>query len=161
MRLNLARLHRGCGSSRVLAIASGGGHWVQLLRLRPAFKDRPVTYATVNRAYAADVPGCRFRVIPDGTRWNKMALLHMVACIAWLVLTERPAVIVSTGAAPGYFAMRIGKLLGARTVWIDSVANVEVLSMAGRLAGRFADLWLTQWPHLSRPGGPQFLGGVL
>ena len=41
---------------RVLAISSGGGHWVQLPRLRPAFAGAEVTYVTVDRAYATDVP---------------------------------------------------------------------------------------------------------
>ena len=48
-----------------------------------------------------------------------------------------------TGAAPGYFAIRIGKLLGARTLWIDSIANAEELSMGGQLVAEKADLVLT------------------
>ena len=32
---------------------------------------------------------------------------------------------------------------------------------AGRMAGRCADLWLTQWAHLSRESGPEFAGSVL
>jgi hypothetical protein len=57
--------------------------------------------------------------------------------------------VCTTGASPGYFAIRIAGLLGARTVWIDSIANAESLSMAGRLAGRCADVWLTQWDSLA------------
>jgi hypothetical protein len=68
---------------------------------------------------------------------------------------------VSTGAAPGYFALRFGKLLGSRTIWIDSLANVERLSKAGLLAGKYADLWLTQWPELAQPGGPEYAGQVI
>jgi len=45
---------------KVLAISSGGGHWVQLLRLRPAFEGCAVTYACVRPAYAEDVPGQAF-----------------------------------------------------------------------------------------------------
>jgi len=146
---------------RVLAIASGGGHWVQLMRLRPAFISADVTYATVDRAYAADVPGHRFRVVSDATSWNKLRLAFLALQVAWLILRERPDVVISTGAAPGYFAVRVGKWFNARTAWIDSIANVEVLSKAGQLAGRHADLWLTQWPHLARPGGPEFMGGTL
>ena len=25
----------------------------------------------------------------------------------------------------------------------------------------FADAWLVQWPHLARPGGPEYWGSVL
>lgn len=145
----------------MVAISSGGGHWVQLLRLRPAFAGCQVTYVTVDRAYAADVPGERVRTIVDATRWDKLKLARMALQVAWILLRARPDAIVSTGAAPGYFALRLGKLLGVRTIWLDSVANVEQLSMTGRLVGRFADLWLTQWPHLAQPDGPRFLGGTL
>jgi UDP-N-acetylglucosamine:LPS N-acetylglucosamine transferase len=78
-----------------------------------------------------------------------------------LILKVRPDVVVSTGAAPGYFAVRFGRLFGASTIWVDSVANVEELSMSGQMAGRCAHVWLTQWPHLARDGGPMFLGSVL
>jgi exopolysaccharide biosynthesis glucuronosyltransferase PssD len=77
------------------------------------------------------------------------------------VFWERPDVVISTGAAPGYIAIRLGKLLGAKTVWLDSIANVEHLSMSGALVGRYADLWLTQWPHLEKEDGPRFKGAVL
>ncbi|HOA73904.1 MAG TPA: UDP-N-acetylglucosamine--LPS N-acetylglucosamine transferase [Phycisphaerae bacterium] len=151
----------GRTSKRVLAISSGGGHWVQLLRLEPAFDGCDVAYATVSPKYRSEVPGRRFYVIRDATRWNRVALLVQAVQIALIMLWERPDVVVSTGAAPGYFAMRLGKLLGRRTIWIDSIANVEQLSMTGQLVGRYADLWLTQWVHLARPGGPYFMGAVL
>ena len=77
-----------------------------------------------------------------------------------VVLKERPNVIVSTGAAPGYLAIRFGKLLRARTVWIDSVANVEELSLSGKMASTTADLCLTQWPHLAG-GAVRYRGAVL
>jgi hypothetical protein len=146
---------------KILAVASGGGHWVQLLRLRPAFDGYEVTYVTVNAAYAADVPGHRLRVINDATRWDKLGLLRMALRLLWILMVERPEVIVSTGAAPGYFAIRMGRWFGARAVWIDSMANVEQLSLSGQRVGRFANLWLTQWPHLERPGGPHYAGAVI
>ena len=72
-----------------------------------------------------------------------------------------PDVVVSTGAAPGYAAIRFAGWIGAKTIWVDSIANVEELSLSGRMAGRIADLWLTQWEHLAGPQGPHFEGSVL
>lgn len=40
---------------KVLAIASGGGHWVQLCRCLPAFADHDVVCVTVRQAYASEV----------------------------------------------------------------------------------------------------------
>lgn len=146
---------------RVLAIASGGGHWVQLLRLRPAFEGARVTYVSVRPAYASDVPGERFVAINDATRWDKVGLLKMAFRLLWIMLRVRPNVVISTGAAPGYFAIRLGKMLGARTIWLDSIANVEEMSMTGMLVKDDATLWLTQWPHLAKEGGPTCAGSVL
>jgi UDP-N-acetylglucosamine:LPS N-acetylglucosamine transferase len=146
---------------RVLAISSGGGHWVQMLRLRPAFEGCAVTYACVRPGYAEDVPGERFVLYSDATRWDRWRLLKMLLQVSWLVLRLRPDVIISTGAAPGYAAIQLGRLIGSRTVWIDSIANVETLSLSGAKIGRHADLWLTQWPHLSKPEGPVFKGSVI
>lgn len=147
---------------RVLAISSGGGHWVELLRLRPAFDGCDVIYATVDERYRTAVDDAqRFHVFRDVTRWDRRGLAITYGQIAALIARERPDVIVSTGALPGFFAMMLGKLAGARTIWVDSLANVEELSMSGRRAGLFADLWLTQWPDLARPEGPLYAGSVL
>lgn len=152
-------LHR---PPRVLAVASAGGHWTQLLRMRPAFEGCAVVYLTTDKgnASAAGV-GARVRRVNDANRWDKLGVARMAVRVLWAVLRERPDVVVSTGAAPGYFALRFGKMLGARTVWVDSVANAEELSMTGRMVERFADVWLTQWEHLARPEGPEFAGAVL
>jgi hypothetical protein len=146
---------------KVLAIASGGGHWVQLMRLMPALHGVPTVFVSTLASHAADVSGHRFYAVADASRWDRLKMLLMSAQLLRIILLERPRVLVTTGAAPGYVALRIGKLLGARGVWIDSIANAEELSLSGRKAGKHADLWLTQWPHLAVPGGPRFEGAVL
>ena len=152
---------RASRGKRILAVASGGGHWVQLLRLRPAFVGHDVAFVTVDACYRSEVEPHRFHTVTDATRWNKLKLLRMACELLIVLLRERPDVVISTGAAPGYVALRLGRLLGARTVWIDSIANVEELSLSGQRIGRHADLWLTQWPHLARPDGPRYFGAVL
>jgi UDP-N-acetylglucosamine:LPS N-acetylglucosamine transferase len=147
---------------KVLALSSGGGHWVQLLRLRPAFANCDVVFATVEEGYRGNLaPGVDFRLIPDANRWNKFGLLRVLFAIFRLISRERPDVVISTGAAPGYFAIRIGNVFGARTIWVDSIANGEELSLSGRKAGPHATLWLTQWAHLARSEGPYYRGSVL
>lgn len=146
---------------KVLALSSGGGHWVQLLRLRPAFEGCDVVFATVKPEYQLDVPGQTLRVIPDANRWSKLSLLRSAWGVFRILWRERPDIVVSTGAAPGYFAIRLAPLLRARTVWVDSVANIDELSLSGQRAGAHATLWLTQWAHLAQPGGPHFRGSVL
>ncbi len=146
---------------KILAIASGGGHWVQLRRLMPAFEGHDVVFATVNPAYRSDVADYKFYTVTDATRWDRLKLVRLVLELVWLLLRQRPDVVISTGAAPGYIALRLAKWMRIRTVWIDSIANVERLSLSGEWAGGFADLWLTQWAHLGQPDGPAYRGSVL
>lgn len=146
---------------RALAVASGGGHWMQLMCLVPVLDGYDVVFVTVADSYRRVVPDNRFYVVRDANRWNKFLLVALAAKIAWIICKERPDLVISTGAAPGYFAVLCGHLLGARTIWVDSLANIERLSLSGRLAGKCTDLWLTQWPHLARTEGPQYAGAVL
>jgi UDP-N-acetylglucosamine:LPS N-acetylglucosamine transferase len=155
---------------RVLAISSGGGHWIQLWRMRPAWDDCEVCYVTTdpsqleiiqNDARNRKLSEPVFYSIVEANRWQKLRLLYLLVQVAWILFKFRPTNVVTTGAAAGYFAIRLGKLLGARTVWIDSLANVDRLSLSGERVGRYADVWLTQWPNLERPDGPTYKGSVL
>lgn len=156
--------------TRVLAISSTGGHWVQLLRLMPAWDGCEVHYATstgdfrqrvAEMARARKQPDPGYHVFVDANRWQKARLVRQLLQVAAIVVRVRPDVIISTGASAGYFACRIGRLLGARTCWLDSIANAEELSLSGAKAGPHVDLWLTQWPDLARPNGPHYKGAVL
>jgi len=134
---------------------------VELLRLVPALEGSLVTYISVDHAYAKDVSGARYYCVFDVTRWNKIRWIQTAFQILWILIRQRPNVIISTGALPGYMAIRLGKMLGAKTIWVDSLANVEELSHSGACIGKYADLWLTQWAHLAKDDGPEYRGSVL
>jgi UDP-N-acetylglucosamine:LPS N-acetylglucosamine transferase len=156
--------------THIVAVASAGGHWVQLMRLRAAWEGCDVTYVTTDpglvealhrAAIESGAPEPKLRIVAEGNRWQKRRLIIQLLQLIILMVRLRPDAVISTGAAPGYFALRIGKMLGARTIWVESIANAEELSLSGRKIGKHADLWLTQWPHLAKPEGPQFLGSVI
>ena len=146
---------------RILAVSSAGGHWVQLLRICPAFDDHDLFFVTVLSSYRSEVAPRPLYVVNDATLWNKLGLMGLALRMLLIILWVRPHLVVSTGAAPGYFALRCGKWIGARTVWLDSIANVERMSLSGERVRPYADLWLTQWPHLAKKVGSQFSGAVL
>lgn len=148
-------------SKKILAIASGGGHWVQLLRLRPAFEGSQVTYVTTIDGYQSALGDAKCFVIKDASRWDKLGLLIMLFQIFFILIQIRPDVLITTGAAPGVFALRLGKLFRAKTLWLDSIANAEDISLSGKIAGPHADLWLTQWQELEKEEGPFYKGRVL
>lgn len=146
---------------RILAVASGGGHWVQLLRLRPAFDGAEVHYATIDPTARATVSPAPVYLYKDANKDTKLRLILSALTMAVIVLRVRPHVVISTGAAGGYFAIRIARLIGARTVFIDSVANTRQLSISARLARKVADMVLSQWPSVAASSGVQHRGAVL
>ncbi len=132
----------------MLAIASGGGHWEELMLLRPALSEGRVVFATTNRELAVRDGVEKVHLLPDANRDEpRLALSSMIAS-ARLVWRLRPHVVVTTGALPGLFCLIFGRLTGARTVWIDSIAASDRPSLSGALARPFATRWYTQWKHL-------------
>ena len=141
-------------------MASGGGHFIQLLRLSPAWAEHDVTYATVFADSAREVapaPCLTFRDVSRADPWRLPLAAWDIARILWKV---RPDVIVTTGALPPLIALALARPFGIRTLWVDSIANSEVLSGSGRLANRLASQAITQWPRLA-DGGMAHWGSVL
>lgn len=148
------------GQRKVLAVASGGGHWEQMMLLRPAFEGHDVRFATTDKAIA-EQRGIRAHWVPDCNQ-NQPLRSFVSLCVAVvLLLRVRPHVVITTGAAPGFWCLMAGRLVGARTMWIDSVANGEQLSMSGKLSKRFAHQCLTQWPEVADEPRVKYRGAVL
>jgi UDP-N-acetylglucosamine:LPS N-acetylglucosamine transferase len=145
---------------KIAAIASGGGHWIQLQRIIPAFNGQEIIYVSTHKSFAETVNGHEFYAVPDASRWNKMRLLLVAYKVFKIILSTRPDVIISTGAAPGVMGIVAGKLVGAKTIWLDSIANVEKLSLSGKLVLKIADRVYTQWPSL-RTEKIKYAGNVL
>ena len=136
-------------AKRVLAIASGGGHFIQLMRLSPAWDGHAVSIATVDptsRALVGDVPFFTFRDVSRADWWRIPAATLDIAAI---LLKVRPQVIITTGALPGLIAATLARPFGCKSLWVDSIANCEVLSGSGGQAGRVCSQVVTQWPHLA------------
>lgn len=145
---------------KLIAVASAGGHFVQLCRLRPAFIEHDVLYVSTSSDKFSEEDLHAF--VNDANFSDKIGILRMAYKVFRIIIKFRPDVVISTGAAVGFFAIFFSKVLfGAKTVWIDSIANVEKISLAGRFARPWSDHWCTQWEHLSKKSGAEFLGAVL
>jgi UDP-N-acetylglucosamine:LPS N-acetylglucosamine transferase len=150
------------GDRKVMVATSAGGHWVQMRRILPAFEGLEVIYAGVGPALDADLRPAAYYRIRDVSRRDPLGFAVILWQLVRVMRRERPDVVITTGAAPGLMALLVGKLVaGSRTVWIDTIASVETMSLSGRLARYVADAWLVQWAHLARPEGPEFWGAVL
>ena len=146
---------------KVIAAASIGGHWVQLLRItRPMEERYDMVYLCTHPKCITMVEGQKFHLISDFSRSDVWKLLPSFFRILRIVWQEKPDAIVTTGAAPGLVCVAVGRLLGCKTIWIDSLANAERLSMSGRIASKIASKTFTQWEELAG-NGILYAGNVL
>ncbi|HAF36758.1 glycosyltransferase [Sphingobacterium multivorum] len=144
---------------KILAVASVGGHWVQLLRLIPLFNQHNVAYVSTGEHFNTMVHGSYYW-IPDFNRNNIRGLFMATKKLVKIIKEEKPDLVITTGAAPGLLALVVAKLMKKHTIWLDSIANVERLSMSGRIAMRFCSRVYTQWPELAK-GKIVYAGNVI
>ncbi|TXH70436.1 MAG: oligosaccharide biosynthesis protein Alg14 [Thiothrix sp.] len=146
---------------KIFAISSPGGHWIQLTRLCAGLEaEHEIVYALPDKLFKPKRDQKIYSVI-DVSADDKWKLLPCALQVGYILLKERPQVILSTGAAPGVVAILLGKLLRIRTIWVDSIANVQKISRSGELVKKRADVFLTQWEHLSDAQQILFKGSVL
>jgi UDP-N-acetylglucosamine:LPS N-acetylglucosamine transferase len=139
-----------CARLRVCLAASAGGHLNQLLSIADAWADHEQVFVTTLELAADELRkrGTTY-VIGECNRDAPLAVARVLARCRAIAARERPDVVISTGAAPGLLMCLAAKLYGARMLWIDSIANVERLSLSGRIARPIADLCLAQWPEVA------------
>lgn len=133
----------------VLVLSSPGGHWVQLCRLNPALQRSNLIYACTY-VRPAELEACdTYYKIEDISRDSLKRLPSSISKIYRIFNREKPEIVITTGALPGLIAIIIGKIRGVQTIWLDSIANSENVSMSGRVASYIADDCYTQWEHLT------------
>lgn len=145
---------------KVLAVASGGGHWKQLMLLKPAFEGHKVKFVTTIEGLAAESDITDYVVVKDSNQNEKLALLYSLFQMFLTVIKFRPNVVITTGAAPGVLAILVGRLIGAKTIWVDSIANSEELSLGGNISRKISCIVLSQWEHLASESPIQYQGSV-
>lgn len=138
--------------AKVCVPTSSGGHLTHMRMLIPVLEraaDRFwVTFdkEDANTALAGErVYHCFFP-----TNRNVRNTLRNTALAVRVLRRERPDLIVSSGAAIAVPFFLIGKLLGAKTVYIEVFDRVDAPTLTGRLVRRFTDLFVVQWPEMTR-----------
>ncbi len=149
-------------NQKILAIASPGGHWIQLNKICKPLEDSfDVVYVTPAAQYTSTNNHQKVISIIDAAADSKHKLIPLALQLLWIFIKERPSAIISTGAAPGAIAVLLAKFLPIKTIWVDSIANVSQLSRSGRMVKNHADLVMTQWKTLSDGDKIKFKGAIL
>ncbi|MGA2679668.1 MAG: PssD/Cps14F family polysaccharide biosynthesis glycosyltransferase [Sedimentisphaerales bacterium] len=148
---------------KICLVASAGGHLSQLLKLVDSWNGYETFSLTTTEVVREKLQnfGPVYTVGECNRQHPILVFKVLLQCIR-IILKERPDVIISTGAAVGCIACFLGKLLGAKIIWIDSITNVDRISLSGRLVRPIADLFLVQWPELAHKySNVEYIGAVI
>jgi UDP-N-acetylglucosamine:LPS N-acetylglucosamine transferase len=147
----------------VLLVCSSGGHLTQLYNLRSWWEHVDRTWVTFDKPDATSLlEGERAVWAFHPTTRNVWNLLRN-ALLAWRVVRRsRPDLIISSGAAVAFPFFVMGKLHGARTVYVEVFDRMDSATMTGRLCYPLSDRFLLQWEEQQRmyPKG-QVVGPLL
>ena len=153
-------IHR---TMKICLAASSGGHLTQLILLKGVWGENDHFFVTLRDYAAGELREHSVVYIVDwANRQHPFKLLKLAVRCLRILLKERPDVILSTGAAVGCLMCVLGKLLGKKVIWVETVSNVNALSLSGNIVRHFADLFLVQWPELAQKyKGVEYVGAVI
>lgn len=135
---------------KVCLVCSSGGHFVQMYSMCELWKQYECLWVT----FPGEDTDCLLRDanVVHAYHPTNRSIKNLIRNIglAWTTLRrERPSAIVSTGAGVAVPFMLIGRLLGIRTIYIDSLTRTDDLSLSGRLLYRWVHTFLVQWPAVA------------
>ena len=148
---------------RICLAASAGGHVSQLLKLAECWNGYKTFCVTTTQVVRNNLGKLgEVYVVGECNRQHPIRVIAVFLRCSRIIFKERPDVVISTGAAAGCMLCFLAKMLGAKVVWIDSITNVERISLSGRMVRYIADLFLVQWPELDdRYEKVEFVGTVV
>ena len=131
---------------RFCLVGSSGGHLLQLVALRALWERADRCWVTFDKEDARSLLSeerVHWAVFP--TNRNVRNLLRNFT-VAWRVLrTERPDVVVSTGAAVAIPFFILGRLLGMRLVYLEVYDRIDGPTITGRVCHPLAHVFALQW----------------
>ena len=136
---------------KVFLVGSSGGHLTHLYMLKPFWQDQDRFWVTFPKPDAQSLLVDE-TMIPCYYPTNRsLKALLINTRLAWKVLRkERPDLIISTGAAVAVPFFYLGKLLGAKTMYIEIFDRIDSPTLTGKLVYPVTDRFIVQWEELKR-----------
>lgn len=142
------------GSGPLLVVCSCGGHLLQMLEMRAAWESYDRFWVTFDKSDSRSLLRDERVIHAFGpTNRNIPNLLRNLRLAVRTIRRERPAAILSTGAAVAVPFAWVGRLYGVRTIYVESFTRIEGLSLSGRMIGPLAQAIYAQWPEAAARGG--------
>jgi len=145
---------------KICIACSAGGHLKQAMMVARSMNHQKylVTYQAPHLKTTEDEIKT-YRV--THSKRNPFLVLRNALEAIKILLKEKPNVILSTGADVAVPTCILGKLMGARLIYIESGAQVHTPSLSGRIVYPFADLFIVQWEPALKNFPRAKLGGPL
>lgn len=129
----------------VLFACSAGGHLAQLMQLRPWFQDRQRVWVTFEQPDAVGLLGDEETVWAFHPTTRNIPNLVRNTLLAWRIIRKhRPSLVITSGAGIAVPFFYIGKLLRAKTVYVEVIDRIDTRTMTARLCSPVTDVVVAQ-----------------
>ena len=149
---------------KICFAASSGGHYEQLMMLKPLMEKYDSFILTEKTQYEARVAGEKTYYLKQVNRKEKTFLLRMLqnAFLTFgIFLKEKPNVVICTGVLAMIPMCLLVKLFGGKLIYLESFAKVTSPTETGKLLYRFADQFYVQWESMKKVYPKAiYLGGI-
>ena len=147
---------------KVIFAASSGGHYAQLLQLKPAMEKCESVIITEKTDSIKKEENMYFLKQTNRREWNCFFYeLYNLFYSIYILIKECPDMIVTTGVLAMIPLCLMGKLFGAKLVYIESFAKIKSGTMTGKFLYRFADKFFVQWESMKKVyPKAEYLGGL-
>ncbi|HIS17236.1 UDP-N-acetylglucosamine--LPS N-acetylglucosamine transferase [Ligilactobacillus salivarius] len=131
---------------KVCLVGSSGGHLTHLYMLKDFWKDKDRFWVTFDKEDARSILENE-KVIPCyyPTNRNIKNLIKNTFLAIRVLLKEKPDLIISSGAAVAVPFFYIGKILGAKLIYIEVFDRIDKPTVTGKLVYPIADKFIVQW----------------
>ena len=136
---------------KVCLVGSSGGHLTHLYMLKPFWQDKDRFWVTFDKEDARSLlKGEKmYSVYYPSNRSIKALLINTWRALK-ILPKEKPDLIISSGAAPAIPFFWIGKLMGAKTIYIEVFDRIDASTIAGKLCYPVADKFIVEWEEMKK-----------
>lgn len=138
---------------KICFIASSGGHFEQLMMLKPLMKKYDSLIVTEKTNYSVSNSEFNTYYLHQVNRREKSFIFRMIGNslkTLKILISERPDAVISTGALATIPMCLFGKIFGKKIIFIESFAKVNSQTLTGKLVYKFADRFYVQWEEMKQ-----------
>ena len=136
---------------KVCLVGSSGGHLTHLYMLKPFWNKKDRFWDTFAKGDARSIlEGEKVYSCYYPTNRSLKALIINTK-IAWKTLRkEKPDLIISSGAAVAVPFFYLGKLLGAKLIYIEVFDRIDKPTITGKLVYPIVDQFIVEWEEMKK-----------